>query len=172
MEEQYYLQGINPEPWEAPTASMARHRQTKKLYISMTKSSQLRVFQEAVQTSFKETYPEVIPGTEECEIDFLLWRRLAQSDAGDRKIRAHIADATNLQKALEDALQGILFVNDSQIRRIETIIMEQNQEVEPAILIRFRPDFVKPSVGLTGVPQGTTVHHPDNLRDFKPEDVF
>lgn len=130
----YKVQNINPEPWEASEGSIGR--KNGKTFIHFRKPTQLRMYQEAVASAFREQNT-VTPVEGDIDITFYFWRALEQYelDEGKRR-RMHVADATNLQKALEDALQGVLYENDRNNRRVTSEIMDQGQEVTPFILIR------------------------------------
>jgi Holliday junction resolvase RusA-like endonuclease len=119
------IRGINPEPWTSP--SMGRGRAYK--------NPVLRYYQEAIKETLEDAgLPE--PTTELCEVEFYFWRNLELYDTGNgRARRRQRADATNLQKALEDCLQGILFANDRQVGYISSTIVEQEWDIEPAIVI-------------------------------------
>ena len=134
------LHDINPEPWTSPSIAVVRAksgRQVPKVY----KGAQLRTFQEAVKAEIEIRYPDVERRqVGELNLAFWFWRRVAAGSARGRKQRANYADATNLQKATEDALQGILFGNDSQVKRITSRIMEQGEDVQPSIVIGITDD--------------------------------
>jgi Holliday junction resolvase RusA-like endonuclease len=124
---------LNPEPWTAPSAARGRGERG----IVMYKNERLRVYQEAVREELGGRNLLIFdPGTP-IEVDFYYWRALEpyRTDS-DRVARAHEADTTNLNKALEDALQGILFENDRDCKRVQGWIVEQGFETEPLIGIR------------------------------------
>jgi Holliday junction resolvase RusA-like endonuclease len=129
------IDGINPEPWTAPEASVGRRSGSN--YVQMHKTESLRAYQEAIPEVLREQNPRLESfGEEEIELAFFFWRRLDDYEVGDgKKSRRSWADATNMQKALEDALQGILFDNDRTVRSITSEVMAQGPDVEPRILI-------------------------------------
>ncbi len=131
--EVYFVGGINPEPWTAP--SFARRNKGKS---DVYKSESLRVYQEAIAEEFVRLYPNVKPTDEPCEITFCFWRELGRYKVGDgRKSQRHVADATNMQKATEDALQGILYTNDNLVTIVRSVIMQQDEDTDPGVLILF-----------------------------------
>jgi hypothetical protein len=86
------------------------------------------------------------------EVKFWFWRRRDEYKTPQaRTHRKHEADATNLQKATEDALQGILYKNDKDNRHVESFVVEQGPNVEPMIAIAIRQispdhmDFLVPN---------------------------
>jgi Holliday junction resolvase RusA-like endonuclease len=134
----YILDGINPVPWTSPEASVGYR--SGGHYVQMHKTESLRAFQEAVADLFTEQNPGYEKWEGEFLLEFFLWRRLDEYEVEDgKKSRDHRADATNMQKALEDSLQKILYDNDRDCVDIHTRIMEQGPDVEPRILIHICP---------------------------------
>lgn len=137
----YLIDGINPEPWTASEGSIGR--KNGKLYVQYHKQEGLRMYQAALQEAFERDYPHVRPiggNNVRIELQFYFWRQLVnyESDSG-KSVQRHQADVTNLQKATEDALQGILYVNDRDVQRVTSMIMEQMPRTQPAILICVAP---------------------------------
>lgn len=132
----YLVTDINPEPWTASEGSVGR--KSGKMFVMFHKPTQLRNYQEALKTEFVKQNPEYTQLSGLVSLELYFWRRLEQVES-DRRSRAHIADATNLQKATEDALQKILFPNDRDIRRITSEIISQSADTDPAILIGIQP---------------------------------
>lgn len=131
----YLIEGINPEPWAASEGAIGR--KNGKAFIHFHKPESLRMYQESVKDEFLIANPQAVKVAGDIEIVFYFWRELTgfEMNEGQKKRRAAYADATNLQKALEDALQGILYDNDRDIVSVRSVIIEQTQETEPAILI-------------------------------------
>jgi len=130
---------LNPEPWAIGTAGVGRRKGGVYAYVSP--NAQLKAYQNAVQQELSSMdIPVIEPG--EYTIKFYFWRRLDDYEAASgKRVRKHQVDATNLQKGLEDALQGILFDNDKNVRDIHSHIVEQSFTVEPMIYI-FIKDYV------------------------------
>jgi Holliday junction resolvase RusA-like endonuclease len=125
----YIIDGINPEPWEAPTGEARRKKAPEKgFFVQMVTSEKQRSYQDAVRDAMRETYGEPDMATVDISVQFYFWRQ-----------KSNIADATNLQKSTEDALQGILFKNDRQVKKVFSEIVEQEDETEPMILIHVAP---------------------------------
>lgn len=134
------IEGINPEPWKMPNLSVGR-KGGKTFPIASTESTQ-RAYQEALKEALAST--DLVPVTGDVSLCLFFWRQIASyvSDKG-RRVTRHKADATNLQKATEDALQGHLFVNDNQVIRVSSRICEQSKDAESRIVIRLgRPGEV------------------------------
>ena len=131
---EWYLLELNPEPWTASEASLGRRK--GKLFINMHKNEQLRAYQEAIKGTMAEEYPTAPLHDGLVELDFFFWRQLpSYVTEAERTARKHQADATNLQKALEDALQGVIFTNDRNVVSVRSTMMEQAANTEPMILI-------------------------------------
>lgn len=172
----YLVEGVNPEPWAASEASIGR--KGGKFFPHFHKPEQLRLYQESIKSEFVEQNPHAVEMTGDIEITFYFWRQLPSFEIHEEgaKRRSNRADATNLQKALEDALQGILYQNDRDIVSVRSVIVEQEKETSPGILIaiteggqeeearsanRIRSDLSQPR----GV-------RADNIRDFDVDSVF
>lgn len=134
----FHISGINPEPWTAPEVSIGR--KGGKVYPAVYKTETLRAYQEAIKDSLSDIEDHVIDDGEPFALHFWFWRQLPDYDLGDgRRSRRHIADATNLQKALEDALQGVLFKNDRWCLDVRSTMVEQGHETVPGIVIELEP---------------------------------
>lgn len=134
MEPRWFALWINPEPWAVGDIDIGRNK-SGKMFPRVAPNHQLVAFQQAVKEELtnEEAFPEDI---KYC-LTFYFWRRLDRYvDVSDRKRSAHVADATNLQKGLEDALQGVLFKNDRDVTDIRSILVEQSESTHGRIIIR------------------------------------
>jgi Holliday junction resolvase RusA-like endonuclease len=131
----FLIEGINPLPWRASEASTGR--KNGKFKTTFHKSEELKAYQAAIKEDITNNYPDFVPieAGEPIGLEFWLWRQRPQEEQDARKVRRSQADATNMQKALEDALQGLLFVNDRDVQQIQTVIVSQGFTVEPCIFI-------------------------------------
>ena len=127
----FVIEGVNPEPWTASQSSTGL--KGSKMVTRFFKDEKLRSYQEAVKESLRIDYPDYVkhPEVDLIALSFYFWRRL---DHG-----AQVMDNTNGQKALEDALQGVLFVNDRQVKRNVTETFHQASNVSPLIVIEMNP---------------------------------
>lgn len=144
----HVLNEINPEPWAMGPITVINVAKGGR-FPKVGQNQQLAHFQDAVRGSIKDAH--MIDG--KVKITFYFWRvRDEYTTPKQRQIRKHEADATNMQKATEDALQGIFFENDRDVSDIRSVIVEQGPEVEPKIVIcvevwnGFDPDEIPPSV--------------------------
>lgn len=122
------IEGINPEPWTAPEIGRGRvfKKETLRTYQNAVK--------ECIESEFEGCVPAFDKGVRLAE-KFYFWRQLDMAEIGGRNRRRKEADATNMQKALEDALQGVVFPNDRAVIDVQSRIVEVGVDVEPRILI-------------------------------------
>lgn len=140
----WYVLEVNPEPWAIGPVGTARRGGKVTSYVG--RNQQLDAYKEAVKEALGEQ--ALIEG--KVELKFFFWRNRAEYTTPQAKLhRKHEADLTNLQKATEDALQGVLFTNDRDVQHIESYIVEQGPEVEGRVVIgidsaepAFNPDVV------------------------------
>ena len=173
----YTISGINPEPWSASEGAVGK--KNGKAFIHFHKPAQLRQYQESVKDEFPLQNPHAVEIEGDIELTFYFWRQLALSEITEentKKRRAHQADATNLQKALEDALQGIVYKNDRDIRSIRSVIVAQGSDVSPFILVhasRYLDIEELLAAGeLREALEPDTTRPESNLHDVPVEDLF
>lgn len=128
---------LNAEPWTVPNLGIGRRG--GKVFPTMAKSRALTAYQEAVKEQMGERYPDAPVADGPLSLSFVIWRNLDVYQGAKRKVHRNPVDATNIQKALEDALQGVLYVNDSQVKFVSTEVVEQGPDVEPYIVISLMP---------------------------------
>ena len=171
----YIIEGINPEPWAASEASIGR--KNGKAFPHFHKPESLRMYQDAVKEEFVSQNPQAVKVAGDIEIVFYFWRELPSITLhGQRDRRSAYADATNLQKALEDALQGILYDNDRDIVSVRSVIVEQTQETEPAILIAIssgqNQEEFNAATSIRSLLSKPEVSGVSNIRNFDVGEVF
>ena len=116
---------INPEPWRSP--GIPRRGQPAP------KDGKL----EAYQTAIKEMLEGCEPRFDErlqLSVTFYFWRSTRKGQP---------CDTTNMQKATEDAIQGVLIHNDKMDHHVQSFLMDQGPEVRPCVHIVIQP-FEKP----------------------------
>lgn len=119
----WYTLNLNPEPWAIGTAH-AR---------GISPNPGLVSYQRAVK---EELSGEPMLPKDFRKLEFYFFRRIDKYiDAADHVRSRNAADATNLQKGLEDALQGILFENDREVRDIRSVIVMQGHSVDPPFIL-------------------------------------
>lgn len=126
-DDRWYVLNVNPEPWAVGPLDLLRRN--GKLAPTMGRNLQLYMYQQAVKEEMQRCYPDVVELPPHYELDFWFWRNTE---------RGNIADATNLQKATEDALQGVLLKNDRLVVRVGSTIVAQGADVTGALAFRVR----------------------------------
>lgn len=130
--EQWFVLHIQPEPWRIPP--MSPGRKGGKLYVATGADEQLATYQAAVRDLMEPIVHDLalVPtDVGRLQLTIFYWRQITKG--------VHEADATNLNKALEDALQGVLYDNDRRVGRITGDIVQQDENVtEPRIAILAR----------------------------------
>jgi Holliday junction resolvase RusA-like endonuclease len=133
-EERWFAVALNAEPWAVGSLGVS-HR-GKQAYPYMSPNQQLQAYQNALRDELDGA--GILTGM--VEVKLYIWRRLDVAKVmGGRNRKAKTSDATNIQKATEDAIQGVLIENDRNVQRISTEIVEQNDDCEPCILICVKP---------------------------------
>lgn len=132
LTERWFHLPLNPEPWAI--GSLGLGKRNGKMFPTMSPNPQLAAFKAAVAEEMAGVakLPEG-----EYVLEFFFWRVLDDYEtASGRRHRKHQADATNLQKATEDALQDVLIDNDRNVQYVTSTIVEQGPNVKPCIVIR------------------------------------
>jgi len=124
----WFVLAVNPDPWAIGPLGVGK--KGGKYYPYVGRNNQLRDYQEAVREALSEI--EMLSKNSLYSLTFYFWRRLDEHQDGKK----HQADVTNLQKALEDALQGVLFDNDRDVREVRSVIIEQSATADPCIVIK------------------------------------
>jgi Holliday junction resolvase RusA-like endonuclease len=160
MEDYWYVLNVNPEPWAI--GSLGLGRRNGKVYPYVGQNAQLAAYQSAVREAVVD--PVQIEGN--VELTFYFWRNLASYETqSGHEHRKHHADATNMQKATEDALQGILFDNDKWVVDVHSVVMDQGPEVKGKIVInclKALPHLQSHNMGMLPYHVQTEVRRIDN----------
>jgi Holliday junction resolvase RusA-like endonuclease len=134
----YFALHLNPEPWAI--GDVWAGRKDGRIQGRISPNPNLQAFQNAVREELASSNHQLI-NLDRYRLTFYFWRQQARYiDMADHVRQRNQADATNLQKGLEDALQGVLFANDRDVRDIRSVIVEQSPHVKnPRILIAAEP---------------------------------
>jgi Holliday junction resolvase RusA-like endonuclease len=138
---------LNAQPWT--TGRIGVGKKDGHLRGTLSPDMQLKTFQEAVR-EYMENVEPLPPG--KYMLTFYIWREIEEYQGTRKRIVKHQVDATNLQKALEDALQGNLIGNDRDVAEIRTVVVEQERSTVPYIVIKadswpgLNPDEIPDSV--------------------------
>ena len=122
---QTFLLPINPEPWRVPPMSAVRSK-NGRLIVKADRDAGLAAYQEAVREELVDKQAQLMDPP--YLLKFWFWRKLEKN--------AKEVDATNMQKALEDALQGIVINNDRFVREISSHAVRQDATTPGMILIQ------------------------------------
>lgn len=129
----WFVLDVNPEPWKVGELSVGR--KGNKVYPKMSRDEQLWHYKQAIKEAIGTPY--FIEG--KMELVFFFWRDRAEYVTPQaRTHRKHEADVTNLVKATEDALQGVLFKNDKDTRVLHAEMVEQGPDVNGKVVIGVR----------------------------------
>ena len=122
----FYVIEINPEPWTAPEPNINRGR-----FRGMRKGAKLKAFQNALEEDMRRFYPdaECIPAGVPLGLTWYFSR--------DTKV-GNIADITNLTKAAEDALQGVLYENDRWVKQSKVVELDQAPGARQFLAVQIR----------------------------------
>ena len=141
-----FFDGINPEPWRSPSLGITRRG--GKVQPAAYQDENLRAYKEAVHECVSEALRNadeldalpVFPKGMDLAAHFMFWRQLESYDAGTKRrhVRAR-PDVTNLQKAAEDALQGLIYHDDKGNRRISSELVECGPDTLPGFYVKVWP---------------------------------
>lgn len=149
---QWHFLEINPEPWAIGPVGYARRNNKMAAYVG--RNAQLDAYKNAIKEELGNGYM-LIEG--KVELRFYFWRNRAEYETPQaRTHRKHEADVTNLQKATEDALQGVLFKNDKDTNVISSVMVAQGPGVVGKIVIAVRQGIPNPNI---------FTELPDHIRD-------
>lgn len=133
---QWFTLSVNPYPWKVPPFTPARSG--KKIYVKAGRDQGLHSYKEAIKEQLIAQPHYIIEGP----VDLSMWyyRNIPKyTTAQGRTARKHDADTTNLQKASEDALQGILFSNDKDVIRVTSHRVVQSEAQMGILVICAKP---------------------------------
>lgn len=128
----WYILEINPEPWAVGPIAYARR--SGKMSAYMGQNAQLNAYKEAIREELLTKNPLLLEG--KISLQLFFWRRRDDYETAQAKRhRKHDADLTNLQKATEDALQGLLFKNDKDVIDCHTRVVEQGPDAAGRVVV-------------------------------------
>lgn len=133
MSDHWYVLHLNAEQWAIGPLDLGRSG--GKLFPKIGPNQQLQGFQEAVKEALEGAEPLPVG---EYALTFYVWRSRDTYEGAKKRVRKSQVDATNIQKGLEDALQGVLFGNDRDVRDVRTVVVEQSENTTPGIAIHAR----------------------------------
>lgn len=131
----WFLLDISPEPWAIGPVGSARRGGKLTSYVG--RNAQVHAYEQAVKEAVTEQLPKDFQMFEgKITLEFYFWRNRAEYITPQaRTHRKHEADVTNLQKATEDALQGVLFKNDKDVDDVHSVMVAQGPDVQGKVVI-------------------------------------
>lgn len=127
-----YCLPINPEPWAVGSPFVKRGG--GKSYAAISPNKTLNAYKDAVRAELLARGAEVIEGP--YILSFWFWREnVTYTDAGGAKRSRNSPDLSNLVKATEDALQGVLIENDRDTVHIRPYMVACGKDVQPRVVI-------------------------------------
>lgn len=163
MDPQWFVLDVNPYPWKVPPVSVGRRG--GKMFPSFGRDEGLFAYKQSIKEQLARVETHMIPGSVALYMWF--WRNMpTYTTHQGRTARRHEADTTNLQKATEDALQGILFENDKDVDFVQSYRVMQGQSVPPMLVLCAAP--FSPATALLQFPDPVRFAI-DELINRKPE---
>lgn len=145
---------INPEPWAIGPVGYSRRNGKMSAYVGQ--NQQLDAYKHAVSEAAREVWGALPPLRGNISLDFFFWRNRAEyTTPAARLHRKHDADVTNMQKATEDGLQGVIFENDRETVEVHSRIISQGPDVVGKVVVAVR-----------------LIEDPDTLIDMIPLDII
>lgn len=139
----WYVLPLNPEPWAVGPLSVGRGR-GGQYYPKMGANQQLVSYQNAVRSELQRQRAEMVElgeGYYAYELAFVFHQVLTKYvTPKGRNSQQKPGDLTNLVKATEDAIQGILIDNDTHVEKITShVSRSEDEKAVPYVLIGAGP---------------------------------
>lgn len=130
-----YGLSLNPEPWAMGTVFAARGRGGKGSFTRVSPNKTLKQYQDAVRAELEAQGVSILPGP--YRLRFTFSRQLVSYKTSSGKTSSrNVADVTNMQKATEDALQGVVIDNDRDVIAVSsTLAGPQKKGAMPFVII-------------------------------------
>lgn len=123
---------VNPEPWAIGSAYVRRGG--GKAFASIAPDKTLKTYQEAVRSELMARGASLLEPP--YALEFYFWRQNAQYQSPKgRTMTRNTPDTTNMQKATEDAIQGVLIGNDRDVLAVKSHRVEASTEGAGQVVI-------------------------------------
>lgn len=130
----WYVIPLNPMPWRVGPVYTGRSKVSGKLGGGVGRDQELHSFQESIRDELARQNPEKVEG--QFKLTIIFFREVNEYKTWQsRRARNQEADGTNMYKATEDALAGILFDNDRDNVRGTFMVAAQAVGVDPCIVV-------------------------------------
>jgi Holliday junction resolvase RusA-like endonuclease len=130
---------LNPLPWRVPPFSVGRGKGGGRFVVA-GRDQELHSYQEAIREHLTSINAPMMEPPYRILLAFSRSTAAHMVESG-RKAKGNNADSTNLQKAAEDALQGVVISNDTHVRSITSMIVDQSDEAPPFIALEVRGGY-------------------------------
>lgn len=125
---------LNAVPWSTPPFSVGRNKKGGS-YVRPGQNRELKMYQNAVKAELVE-HPDCRMLEPPYAIRFWFYRRMEPGTTGGGRVtKPEEADATNMQKATEDALQGVIINDDVHARTVISHVVEQGPDAPSIVVI-------------------------------------
>ena len=131
----------NPEPWRVPPMSPGRNKKTGKLIVVSGRDELVASYQEEIRDELSRQGAYLMDPDYKLEFFFHRKSETINTGSGRRNTRSK-ADATNMQKAIEDALQGVVITNDTHVVDVRSrIVPSDSMASEPFVFVRVTGEY-------------------------------
>lgn len=134
MPSQTFYIFTNPEPWRVPPMQPGWSKKNGKMIVKSGADTMLQAYQDEVRDVLHSQNAYMMEG--KYRLDFY-FHRTSESETSPNSGKRSRSDATNMQKAIEDALQGVVIENDRDVVDVRSRIIKPASIVaEPFIVVR------------------------------------
>ena len=130
---QRFIVDINPIPWRVPPFSVGRGK-NRGAYVVAGRDAELHAYEEAVRDEITRAGAYMMPPP--YMLQFWFCRNL-----GDNQ---NAADVTNMQKSTEDALQGTVIDNDTNVIDVFSHRLLQAETAPGFVIIEVWGEYAPP----------------------------
>jgi hypothetical protein len=162
-----YAFPIQPEPWAMGIISIGRNKSSGKFIPIVSANPTVSAYEQAIASELERFGASLkLPLY---SVRFTFSRQLisyTKLDGGTAS--RNQADVTNMQKATEDALQGVLIGNDRDVIRTESRMAgPQTAETDPWVLVEVRYGCTGYAFHETDLPSGISEQGLDALKNMQ-----
>lgn len=155
---------IQPEPWAMGNISVGRNKASGKVIPIVSKNPTVAAYEQAIASELERFGAQLTLPL--YSIRFTFSRQLVSyTKLEGGTASRNQADVTNMQKATEDALQGVLIGNDRDVIRTESRMAgPQTAETDPWVLVEVRYGCTGYTYHETDLPRGISEQGLDALQ--------
>lgn len=162
-----YAFALQPEPWAMGNLSVGRNKASGKIIPIVSANPTVAAYEQAIASELERFGAQLTLPLYSIRFTFsrqlISYTKLEGGTASRNQ-----ADVTNMQKATEDALQGVIIGNDRDVIRTESRMAgPQTAETEPWVLIEVRYACTGYSYHETDLPKGISEQGLDAIQAMK-----